>query len=306
MLLVPHAPYSKAILRTLLGCAFLLLSLSGCQGSDGFSTYENQLIMEENGIFGGTPVAKSSEIGSLIVALRFEGKDGDLQTCTGSWIAKNWILTAAHCLPESQDRLSVYQTLSLEDSITDLKSLEIVRTIPHPRAAAEKARLHREKKWDQGNRFDIALIEVNNEKDRQPKFELASTARPNLLVAGAESVLNLFVSGFGAESFDLLSGATTGSPLLQIASLQVVNKVENGIVRLEQKGDSGICVGDSGAPLFSTQKGEKKTKPILLAVASSVRNPGSSSVCRGESRFIQIAPHKAWIKKSLSLKPRDF
>lgn len=267
------------------GCFLLSAGLAACQ-ADSFDLGDLEMT-EETAIFGGRKIEPQEHLARVLVGIRFEDANHQMQTCTGSWIAPRWIITAAHCIPASTDKMKIYQTTSLENS-EKLKPLEVLQMIVHPEAQAEKERLAKEKKYDLGNRYDVALVEVKESSDYFFVFNADKEFIPSLL----------HVAGFGAESYDVYSGAT-GEKVLQTASLiPSETQPQEGILFINQKGDTGVCLGDSGSPLFE----KSEIGDTLKGVASSVRNAGSASVCQGESRFVLLAPLKEWIARSLILK----
>lgn len=278
--------------HVLTGCALFILLMVGCQSQDN-QVSGLYLQTEDMFIFGGEKLRPNDELAAFVVGLRFEDDTGDTQICTGSWIAQDWILTAAHCIPTSQGLLSVLKTNNLLNAgVASEQALTLKRTIIHPRAQIEKQRLILNKQWQTGNRFDIALIQVRSPSEGHQWFRLEQ-ALPS---SGRNLIFRTL--GFGHSHYDVLTGQKEGGGELQHAVLGPSMPSENGVFYISQSSSTGICVGDSGAPLALSAA---ENGPLtLVGVASSVRNPGSPNVCGGTSNFVDIRALKPWILQQIA------
>jgi hypothetical protein len=158
--------------------------------------------------------------------------------CSGAAIARDLVLTAAHCVAAGTDyKLVVFET----GGKPTLKSIATIAR--HPQFDAEAVRRHR-------TTADVALL----------KFAEAISSAPvplgpaGLKVAPGDPFL---VAGYGlAAPGDARSGGTVRTATLiatgQPGTLQV--RLMDPTTRNERAG-LGACVGDSGGPVFTNAGG---------------------------------------------------
>lgn len=194
-------------------------------------------------IVGGSPAADGEF--PFMASLQAKGADGtDGHFCGGSVIGTRWVLTAAHCLVDTQPgEIQVAVGRTDIDDLSSGQTLTADRIVVHP-------------DYEDTGTFDAALVRVT-EDIAAPPVALAAEGADSLEEQGAP----LTVAGWGTEFF--------GSPFVP-AGLKSVDLTAvaddscttNGLMGFQ--GESELCAeaiagdscqGDSGGPLFGTVAG---------------------------------------------------
>jgi trypsin len=192
-------------------------------------------------IVGGDEAVK----GELPFMVSLQDRSGHF--CGGSLIAKDWVLTAAHCV-EGGGPSSVVIGLHDHQQLEGAEVFRPAQIISHPNYTDLD--------------YDYALIRLDHESSYQPIA--LSSADP---VAGSE----VTTAGWGytkESSFTLPRNLRKVSvPVVDRAQCNVSykNKITERMVcaGLEQGGKDS-CQGDSGGPLFSGQGADR----VLVGVVS--------------------------------------
>ncbi|MEM9054245.1 MAG: trypsin-like serine protease [Pseudomonadota bacterium] len=199
--------------------------------------------------------------------------------CGATRIAENWFITAAHCLDEDYDEVSlVVGSETLSSPLA--KRVNASSSVCH--AAYGGA----------GNSYvnDIALVRVDDtvlpELARLPIAKFGATT--NTLVPFNYAEANM--AGWGLTAFrgslsDTLLSATlimtgTGPAAIGVAS----------------KEGSGPCVGDSGGPLYVTEPDGTQTVVGVLSVVE--QNLDTRQFCEGDygARYTNLQGYGDWIE----------
>ncbi len=219
---------------------------------------------------GGAPPAAENIGRSVVVILGSYGT-----ACTATAIARELLLTAAHCVQPNAD----YKLMGNKPGETpSLKT--IARIEPHPQFELKRLFAHLAT-------ADVALLKL-----AEP---LPARVVPAHIASAAETVAvgdTLVVAGYGvtARGADRLDG------IAHTATLAVTGKPSSFEIRLfdpATKGQSaglGACTGDSGAPAFRAGG-----SLALVGVVSWSTGPNLSAGCGGLTGITPLVRYRSWI-----------
>jgi secreted trypsin-like serine protease len=190
--------------------------------------------------------------------------------CTGTVLARDLVLTAAHCVAGKLD----YQVKTFQTG----RTISVRAIALHPRFdmasyAASRATA------------DVALLKL-----AAPLADLVTpvTLAPARCVAVGET---LTVAGFGVTA----AGTARGLGIPRMATLTVTGKPGSLQIRLYDLATRnlriglGACTGDSGAPVF-----EPATEAVIGVVSWSTA-PGDEEGCGGLTGVTPLMLYRTWI-----------
>jgi secreted trypsin-like serine protease len=193
---------------------------------------------------------------------------GDL--CTGTALARDLVLTAAHCVTRPIDyEVKAYQTGA---------SIRVASVARHPRFdfasyAASRATA------------DVALLKLTAPL---PDIVMPATLAASRRVAVGET---LTIAGFGVS----VPGTPRGLGVPRMAALTVTGKPGSLQIRLYDKATRnqriglGGCTGDSGAPAFDGEG------PLVIGVVSWSTGPDDTEGCGGLTGVTPLLLYRGWI-----------
>jgi hypothetical protein len=220
---------------------------------------------------GGAPAAADGAGRSVVMIL---GSGGT--ACTATAIARDLLLTAAHCVqPDSEYKL--------------------VASAPGERPVLKDiARIERDPQFDLKRLFghlataDVALIKLAEPLPAKiPPVPLGAEEEP--VVVGDAFV----VAGYGVTVRG--DGRTGGT--VRAATLVATGQPGGLQIRLfdpKTKGDSpglGACAGDSGAPVFRDKDG----RIVIIGVVSWSTGPKLEAGCGGLTGVTPLSRYLGWI-----------
>jgi secreted trypsin-like serine protease len=221
---------------------------------------------------GGAGPASDAEGGASAVLI--VGSRGN--SCTGAAVARDLVLTAAHCVAPGADYKLVEFDSARRPTLKDVR--EVVR---HPQFSLAALSGHRAS-------ADVALVKL-----AAPLPARFVPARLSALPAPTQPGGGFLVAGFGVTvRGDGKSGGT-----LRAAQLAATGRPGGLQLRLVDPGTRGeraglgACTGDSGAPVFAEDGGA----PAIVGVVSWSTGPGNAAGCGGLTGVTPLARYRDWI-----------
>jgi trypsin len=194
--------------------------------------------------------------------------------CSGVAIARDLVLTAAHCVLPGADYKLVEFDATRQPALKDIVSIA-----RHPEFDVNAVLRHRVT-------ADVALLKL-----AAPLRIVPATLAP---AGGSVAVGDRFVvAGYGvAVRGDGKSGGTVRAATLaatgQPGTLQI--RLADPLTKGERAG-LGACTGDSGAPVYRDIGGTL----AVIGVVSWSTGPGLSDGCGGLTGVTPLARYRAWL-----------
>jgi secreted trypsin-like serine protease len=228
-------------------------------------------------IVGGAKLSAAAQKEAGVVGIVIVTDDG-MGICTGSLIDKRIVLTAAHCLNESEGAIrKMYAVFSPDMSKATRENVRAVVT----GVANESFSPSESASWN-----DVALIKLS--EDAPADFKLArlpSSRTDAALKAGAKATQ----MGFGkAEATRNPTKDTSG--VLRTVGVSLLEKSADGKELHFDEAKRGSCNGDSGGPAFIREADGKLTQ---VGLDSRGNLPDS---CLGVGIYTNVSVHLDWIR----------
>jgi hypothetical protein len=223
-------------------------------------------------LVGGAAAADSAGVARHLVMI--VGGRGNF--CTGTVIARDLVLTAAHCVPPGAD----YKLIEF-DSLRQPSFRDIALVVPHPQFELKAMLAHRVS-------ADLALLKLATPLG--PAYTPAPLMGERKPIAPGDKFL---LAGYGVSvRGDGRSGGTARAATLiatgQPGSLQL--RLVDPLTRGERPG-IGACTGDSGAPVLQDIAG----RLFLVGVVSWSTGPNNAAGCGGLTGVSPLARYRQWI-----------
>lgn len=231
-----------------------------------------------DGIVGGKSVGTGDYMATKAVMVLARINDREANLCTGTLIARNVVITAAHCLLGSKSARVVFDVdPGCNSSFNpNTQSINVRRSVVHPKYLESVKGLN-----------DLAMLKL--ETSAPSNYEVIP------LYDGTSELSSQRVTYAGY-------GRTTESGSFRQSLRSVVKNytgtifyAKNSNLVTSQTNGKGICQGDSGGPVFF----EVNNRMHLAGVNSVVLGKSDSKICRGASEAMYIPAHMKWISKNL-------
>lgn len=249
------------------------LTLGGCANQNNPSSI---LFTHDRGsdqrIIGGTKVSDWDPIGAMTAAL-YNAQRRSL--CTGTIIAEDLLLTAAHCIPDGSFELYV-----LFGKDTSQSSRLVARTV----SAVRVGPLWEDRRTEEFDNGDIALVRFDG--GLPEGYHAAEILEDeDLLSDGTELVM----AGYGV--IDGSSGADGG--VLRKVSLPIEDATYSETEFLvDESLGRGTCYGDSGGPAFVRSGG----RYLLAGVTSrAVGEVQTDDPCARFGVYTNVLAYSSWL-----------
>lgn len=194
--------------------------------------------------------------------------------CTGTAIARDLVLTAAHCaLPGANYKLIEF------DAQRQPTLRDITQVARHPQFSLQTLNAHRAT-------ADVALLKLATPLSTAP----VPLQRPRERIAVGERFV---VQGYGLS----VRGDGKSGGALRTATLAATGQPGNLQLRLidpatgGESGGLGACTGDSGGPAFQDNGGRLE----LMGVISWSTGPRNTLGCGGTTGVTPIELYRGWI-----------
>jgi secreted trypsin-like serine protease len=217
---------------------------------------------------GGAAVATDAPARHAVLLVGSRGS-----SCTGTAIARDLVLTAAHCVLPGAD----YKLVEFNGGQPALK--DVAQIVRHPQFSLQALLAHRAT-------ADVALLKL-----AQPLPARLAPVPLSTAEAPRQPGLRFLVAGFGVTVRG--DGKTGGT--LRAATLAATGRPGSLQLRLHDPATNGAtaglgaCTGDSGAPVFDPNGF------ALIGVVSWSTGPAASAGCGGLTGVTPLALYRGWI-----------
>lgn len=287
--------------KTLFTAALLALSLTAC-GTKKAALQSFEASSSSTSIVNGQEVAAEDVLTKSTVALliSLEGYP-EVMICTGTLVAKNVVITAAHCLEDYVDFFFNGETGKYEKVVIPVVGGSVIFGTQARVEGAVKRNItkwkinpdYSPKEKGQGDWDDIAVLQFDGEVpagyDTVPYLQETAPLVKDLAVVFA---------GYGITSPE---GGNTPESDPRGNDSGILRKVEITLTSAEHEGNellfelpktgASTCQGDSGGPAYATISGQL----TLIGVTSR----GEDAACKGVSISTSTAAHAEFLKTTI-------
>jgi secreted trypsin-like serine protease len=228
----------------------------------------------------GVPARDPDGLRRSVVAI--ENSAGEL--CSGVAIARDLVLTAAHCMTERAS----YRIVAVDRRFRPQR-FRVVAAAVHPSFVPGTT-----PRTQPG--VDLALLKL--ERPLGADFTPFDLSRAGDIAEGD----TVTIVGFGVLSEKANKSARTlrQTQLLAVGAVQIANRVviatDRG--RLAETAGAGACRGDSGGPVLTQSHGGYRLSGIISWSSGALRTNGPSA-CGGLTAMTSLTDHMGWIRQAM-------
>ena len=232
-------------------------------------------------IIGGSTVSSSDPDGASVVALVIQLQEGQA-ICTGSLLASDILVTAAHCITDESGR-------TVSASQVRLVFANDIRSSSRKIVNATGVKRHPDYDGDGGGKDqnDIAIVRFGG---GIPSGYQTATLLPSgsTIPKGSGAVL----IGYGVNT---MAGGGSGSGILRKVTVTVADGLfARTEVLIDQRNGKGACHGDSGGPAFTRSGG----KLLLWGVTNRGDPVNAPDDCKQFSVYTRITSQASFINSA--------
>jgi secreted trypsin-like serine protease len=292
---------ARIIINTAVAIAFVSFFASCAPSSSDHSAQNFGAQTSGSNIIGGVDSSADYQKTNGIVGLLmiYQNSSGDQMSsvCTGSLIAQNVLVTAAHCLVKPSGVQLVAALVFFDKNLETIMNEVSQKDLTHVRNV-NKAFRHEAYLQGRGTYNDIGLVRFEGTApDGFQLAQLADAQTARTLRKGAAVTL----AGFGVSKYqmDRKTGKPVGSGdgvLRSISGIKVLSLTSTGQeITLDQSLGRGACHGDSGGPAYIVDQVTRKT--LLVGVTSRGTNP--QGLCDRQAIYTSVMGYGQWITDGL-------
>lgn len=278
-------------IRSLITLLILNLALVACTAKK-WDRPEMQAAFQGTSVVGGAEVPSSNPEAAYVVMIYGENAAGASYVCTGTFISEDTILTAAHCLSENKEVMSMFFGLKPFDGAA--VELPIVDMAYYSKA---DQRPSVKKTLDFASRHDLALINFSGGLPEGAKIAQLPLQAEN----DVDKVQNFLALGYGRTNGLQDGDGTLGQDIGTLREVLIAQQslfLDKNYFTVNQTNGHGVCFGDSGGPALALSGDGKSV--YIVGVASGVYGDtggANADECQVSSIYMKTSAYLPWIQE---------